>query len=297
VELYQSRCVNYSAAQNSRERECVINAMCRRNINGEPIVEERDLQAAADSLLGAQTDRRAIWPLTETYMDMSPRDAYVIQLRNIDRRVKEGSSIRGHKVGLSAKAMQEMLGVDEPDYGHLLSDMFVFEEEQVELSRFLHPRVELEVAFVLGRELIGPGVTVADVLRATEFVLPSIEIVDSRIIDWRVKIEDTIADNASSGAVVLGGNPTLLRDVDVRLIGAALRCNGMLMETGASAAVLGNPVVAVAWLANKVASFGVSLAEGHVVLPGSCTRMIQVRSGDAIHADFDHLGHVAVSFV
>jgi 2-keto-4-pentenoate hydratase len=175
--------------------------------------------------------------------------------------------------------------------------MFLYEEDVVEVGRFLQPRVEIEVAFVLGRPLAGPGVTVADVIRATEFVMPSLEIVDSRVEGWRIRLPDTIADNASSGAVVLGGSPTRLTDVDVRLIGATLRSNGELRETGASGAVLGNPVVAVAWLANKVAAFGVSLQEGHVVMPGSCTRMIPVRAGDVVRADFDRLGHVSVAFV
>jgi 2-keto-4-pentenoate hydratase len=259
-------------------------------------VRDQDLMSAADDLLRAQREGRPIAPLTDTYVDMTPADAYRIQLVNIGRRVEDGVSVRGHKVGLSAKAMQEMLGVDEPDYGHLVSDMFIFEEETIDVSRFLQPRVEIEIAFVLGRDLSGPGVTVADVVRATEFVLPSIEIVDSRIADWNVKLEDTIADNASSGAVVLGGNPTLLTDIDVRRIGAELWCNDVRKETGRSDAVLGNPVVAVAWLANKVSMFGVSLSEGHVVMPGSCTRMIPVHAGDVIRAEFEEIGHVAVAF-
>lgn len=259
-------------------------------------MQQEQLSEAADALFRAQETRTPIEPLTDTYAGVDVTAAYEIQLRNIRRRLEAGDRVLGHKVGLSAKAMQQMLGVDEPDYGHLLESMFFFEADVVPLERFLQPRVEIEVAFVLGRPLQGPGVTVADVLRATDFVLPSVEIVDSRVADWRIRLPDTIADNASSGAVVLGGSPTRLTDVDVRLIGATLRCNGELRETGASGAVLGNPVVAVAWLANKVASFGVGLEPGHVIMPGSCTRMIPVGAGDVVRAEFDQLGHVTVMF-
>jgi 2-keto-4-pentenoate hydratase len=255
-----------------------------------------DLAAAAEALFRAQEDRVPIPPLTDTWDGVDVTAAYEVQLANIARRVDAGDSVRGHKVGLSAKAMQQMLGVNEPDYGHLLESMFLWESDAVDASRFLQPRAEIEVAFVLGRTLEGPGVTVADAIRATDFVLPSIEIVDSRVADWRIKLPDTIADNASSGAVVLGGSPTKLTDLDVRLVGATLRSNGELRETGASGAVLGNPVVAVAWLANKVAAFGVTLEAGHVIMPGSCTRMIPVAAGDVVTAEFDQLGSVSVEF-
>ena len=214
---------------------------------------------AANALWSAQLDREAIPPLTTTFGAIDAHTAYEIQLVNIRRHLAEGDVVSGHKVGLSSKAMQRMLDVDEPDYGHLLNTMFRFESDIVEFSRFLQPRVEIEVAFVLGRTLVGPDVTVADVLSATQYILPAIEIVDSRVVDWKVKLADTIADNASSGAVVLGGTPTKLTDLDLRLIGATLRVNGELRETGASGAVLGNPAVAVAWLANKVAAFDIVL--------------------------------------
>jgi 2-keto-4-pentenoate hydratase len=255
------------------------------------------LDAAAQALWDADASKQAIAPLTESYPDIDVVDAYEIQLRNIRRRLDDGALVRGHKVGLSAKAMQQMLGVHEPDYGHLLADMFVDEGSAVPMGRFCQPRAEIEVAFVLGARLAGPGVTVADVVRATDYVLPSIEIVDSRVTDWKIRIQDTIADNASSAALVLGGRPTRLHDVDPALIGATLRKNGEIVETGCSGAVLGNPVIAVAWLANKVAAFGVALEPGHVIMPGSCTRMVPVGAGDHIRADFDVLGHVSVRFV
>jgi 2-keto-4-pentenoate hydratase len=253
--------------------------------------------AAALALWNADETKDSIAPLTETYPDIDVVDAYEIQLINIRKKLEAGALVRGHKVGLSAKAMQQMLGVHEPDYGHLLDDMFVDEGSSIPMSRFCQPRAEIEVAFVLGRKLEGPGVTVADVVRATDYVLPSIEIVDSRVTDWKIKIQDTVADNASSAALVLGGRPTKLTDVDPALIGATLRKNGEIVETGCSGAVLGNPVIAVAWLANKVARFGVTLEPGHVIMPGSCTRMVPIAAGDHIRADFDTLGHVAVRFV
>jgi 2-keto-4-pentenoate hydratase len=259
---------------------------------GDQAVRER----AADALWEADRTQQTIAPLTETFPGFDVVDAYETQLVNVRRRMAAGEVVRGHKVGLSAKAMQQMLGVHEPDYGHLFDSMFVYEADEVPASRFCQPRAEIEVAFVLGRPLAGPGVTVADVLRATECVVPSVEIVDSRIADWRLTIADTVADNASSGAVVLGARATRLTDVDPALIGAVLRRNGELVETGCSGAVLGNPVTAVAWLANKVAAFGVTLEAGHVVLPGSCTRMVPVGAGDVVRADFDRLGHVSVRF-
>lgn len=261
------------------------------------MLNTEQLAAAAFALWNADVTKQVIAPLTETYPEIDVVDAYEVQLANIRKRLEAGAVVRGHKVGLSAKAMQQMLGVHEPDYGHLLDDMFVVEGSSLPVGRFCQPRAEIEVAFVLGRRLEGPGITIADVVRATDYILPSIEIVDSRVADWKIKIQDTIADNASSAAIVLGGRPTRLCDVDPALIGATLRKNGEIVETGCSGAVLGNPAIAVAWLANKVAQFGVVLEPGHVIMPGSCTRMIPVAAGDHVRADFDSLGHVAVRFV
>lgn len=254
-------------------------------------------EEVAVALREAEVSRKPIGPLAKNWSEINIEDAYEIQRHNIEGRVREGATIRGHKVGLSSRAMQEMMGVHEPDYGHLLDEMFVFEGGSVATEELLQPRVEIEVAFVLGAALPMKGCHAADVIRATEFILPSIEIIDSRIADWQIGIVDTIADNASSARVVLGGNPRRLTDLDVRGIGAALRLNGKILETGTSAAVLGNPVTSVAWLANTIGRFGVALEPGHVVLPGSCTRAVTVRAGDAVRADFEGLGGVEVSFV
>ena len=251
---------------------------------------------AAAALAAAERDQRPVPPLRETYPDLDVVDAYEIQLLNIRQRLSVGATVHGHKVGLSSRAMQEMMGVDEPDYGHLLSDMVCFEERPVSAGHYCFPRVEVEVAFILGATLPGEGCTEQDVLDATEAVAPAIELIDSRIADWDIRIGDTIADNASSAGYVLGRERVPPGDLDLRLIDARLLCNGEQVAAGRSDAVLGNPVTAVAWLARKVASFGVTLEAGHVILPGSVHRAIDVHPGDDFEAVFDGLGTVQLSF-
>ena len=257
-------------------------------------VQTRD-ELAAD-LAQAERSREAIAPLTSAYPDIDVVDAYEIQLINIRQRVAEGARVLGHKVGLSSKAMQQMMGVDEPDYGHLLDEMQVFENTPVKASRYLLPRVEVEVGFILGEDLPGAGCTEDDVLAATAALVPSIELIDTRITDWKIALCDTIADNASSAGYVLGDARVPPSDVDVKGIDAVLTRNGELVAEGRSDAVLGNPVTSVAWLARKVESFGVRLRKGDVVLPGSCTRAIDARAGDHFVADFTGLGSVRLSF-
>jgi 2-keto-4-pentenoate hydratase len=210
--------------------------------------------------------------------------------------VAEGAHVVGHKVGLSSKAMQQMMGVDEPDYGHLLDEMQVFEDTPVQAATYLYPRVEVEVGFILAADLPGAGCTEDDVLAATEALVPSIELIDTRITDWKIALCDTIADNASSAGFVLGSARVSPADVDVKAIDATLTRNGEVVAEGRSDAVLGNPVTAVAWLARKVESFGVRLKKGDIVLPGSCTRAIDVHAGDKFVADFAGLGAVRLSF-
>ena len=251
---------------------------------------------AAEALWDAERNRQPIGPLTIDYPDIDVVDAYEIQLINIRRRLDAGHLVRGHKVGLSSKAMQEMMGVDEPDYGHLLEDMFVFEDEEVDTSGLCYPRVEVEVGFILGAPLPAPGCNAADVLRATEYVVPAIEIIDSRIRDWKIALCDTIADNASSAGFVLGVARVAPADIDIKSINAVLTNNGEVVAEGRSDAVLGNPVTAVAWLARKVESFGVRLRAGDIVLPGSCTKAIDAPPGSNFVADFDGLGSVRLSF-
>jgi 2-keto-4-pentenoate hydratase len=257
--------------------------------------EIRD-QLAAD-LAEAERSKVAMAPLTDGYPDLDVVDAYEIQLTNIRQRVAEGARVVGHKVGLSSEAMQKMMGVDEPDYGHLLDEMEVFENQPVAATRYLYPRVEVEVGFILADDLPGAGCTEDDVLAATAAFAPSIELIDSRITDWKIKLCDTIADNASSAGFVLGAARVSPKDVDIKAIDAVLTCNGDVVTKGRSDAVLGNPVTSVAWLARKVADFGVRLRAGDVVLPGSCTRAIDAHPGDNFVAGFDGLGSVRLSFV
>jgi 2-keto-4-pentenoate hydratase len=257
-------------------------------------VATRD-ELAAD-LAQAERSREPIAPLTAAYPDIDVVDAYEIQLINIRQRVAEGARVLGHKVGLSSKAMQQMMGVDEPDYGHLLDEMQVFEDTPVKARRYLYPRVEVEVGFILAEDLPGAGCTEDDVLAATEALVPSIELIDTRISDWKIALCDTIADNASSAGFVLGQARVSPADVDVKAIDAVLTRNGEVIAEGRSDAVLGNPVTAVAWLSRKVESFGVRLRKGDIVLPGSCTRAIDARAGDEFVADFTGLGSVRLSF-
>ncbi|MES4889588.1 2-keto-4-pentenoate hydratase [Streptomyces sp. NPDC096012] len=251
---------------------------------------------AARRLREAYDSRIPIEPLSEKYGDLTPADAYEIQQIQIRERLAQGRTVLGHKVGLTSAAMQRQLGVDRPDYGVLLDDMCFGEHQPVDTARFLQPRVEPEVAFVLKRELRGPGVTAAQAAAAVDFVLPALEIIDSRIADWRITFTDTVGDNASSGGLVLGGRPMPLSVVDLRLMGCLLHRNGALVGSGAGGAVLETPLASLVWLANTLGAFGVSLEEGHVVLPGSITAAVPVRAGDCVTASFAGLGTVTVRF-
>jgi 2-keto-4-pentenoate hydratase len=252
--------------------------------------------ALAAELADAERTRVPISPLTAAHPDIDVVDAYEIQLINIRQRVADGARVVGHKVGLSSAAMQTMMGVDEPDYGHLLADMEVFEDVRVRAAKYLYPRVEVEVGFILADDLPGAGCTEDDVLAGTAAFVPSIELIDTRIKDWKIALCDTIADNASSAGFVIGPERVSPKDVDITAIDAVLTRNGEVVAEGRSDAVLGNPVTAVAWLARKVDSFGVRLRAGDIVLPGSCTRAIDARPGDAFVADFTGLGSVRLSF-
>jgi 2-keto-4-pentenoate hydratase len=253
-------------------------------------------QQLADDLARAERSRQPIAPLTETAADIDVVDAYEIQLVNIRRQVADGARVIGHKVGLSSEAMQKMMNVDEPDYGHLLDRMEVCEDKPVPSANYLYPRVEVEVGFILSDDLPGAGCTEDDVLAATAAFAPAIELIDTRITNWQIKLCDTIADNASSAGWVLGEARVSPKDIDIRAIDATLTNNGEVVAEGRSDAVLGNPVTAVAWLARKVEGFGVRLRAGDIVLPGSCTRAIDAPPGSRFVADFAGLGSVRLDF-
>ncbi|GGO72815.1 2-keto-4-pentenoate hydratase [Nonomuraea cavernae] len=260
------------------------------------MLEEAQRAAAAERLRVAERDRAPIGPLTESFPDIDVVDAYEIQLAGIRGRLAAGARVLGHKVGLSSLVMQQMMGVDEPDYGHLLDDMALSEDVPIQVDRYCYPRIEVEIGYVLGASLPGEGCTEADVLAATEYVVPSIELIDSRIRDWKIGLADTIADNASSAGVLLGAARVSPAELDPADVEAVLYQDGQEVARGNTSAVLGNPTTAVAWLARKVASFGVKLEAGHVILPGSCTRAIDVRPGDAFRAEFAGLGSVTARF-
>ncbi|MFD4370311.1 2-keto-4-pentenoate hydratase [Streptomyces sp. NPDC058486] len=259
------------------------------------MLTDRQRHEAAELLRSAELAVTPIAPLSEAYPGIDAEDAYEIQLVNIRHRLAAGAETRGHKVGLSSPVMQRMMGVDEPDYGHLLHDMELTSDVPVPVSRFCQPRVEVEIGFVLGDDLPGEGCTPEDVLAATERVVPALELIDSRIRDWRITIADTIADNASSAGFVIGEGRDP-RGIDLKAVEARLSSGGELLAEGRGDAVLGDPAVSVAWLARTVARFGVPLKKGHVVLPGSCTRAVDIVPGATYTADFTGLGPVSLSF-
>ncbi|WP_307832130.1 2-keto-4-pentenoate hydratase [Prauserella cavernicola] len=261
-----------------------------------PQLGEADRADAALRLLQAYESGVAIPPLTTTQPGLTVEDAYDIQLRQVARWTAQGRKIAGHKVGLTSAAIQRQLGVDSPDYGHLFADSFHLESQPVPVGAYLNPRIEPEIGFVLRTPLAGPGVTVASALDAIGYAVASLEIIDSRIEDWRISLPDTIADNASSGGVVLGSVPVPLDTLDLRTTGVVLRRNGRIEQTGAGAAVLGSPVNALVWLANTVGALGVRLEAGAVVLPGALTAAVDVSPGDTVTATFAHLGSVTATF-
>ncbi|MHA3020913.1 2-keto-4-pentenoate hydratase [Mycobacterium sp. BMJ-28] len=255
--------------------------------------KRRDL---ASDLLRAERIGIPAVSLSDRHADLDVEDAYEIQMINIRRRIAGGTWVVGYKVGLSSVAMQEMMGVDEPDFGHLLDDTKVLEEAPVKAGRFLSPRVEVEIGVILARDLSGKGCTQEDVLSATAAFVPAIEIIDSRIKDWQITLCDTIADNASSGGWVLGEDRLLPDDVDIKSIDLTLERNGEVVARGRSDAVLGSPLAAVAWLAEEADRFGVQLKAGDLVLPGSCLRAVDARPGDRFIADFDGRTSVRLRF-
>lgn len=251
---------------------------------------------AAELLLQALRDRQPIVQLSKTWPEITIEDAYAIQRLVNDAKLAAGARVRGHKVGLTSKAMQQSSQIDEPDYGVLMADMFHHDGAVLEHAAFCVPRVEMELGFVLGRRLEGPGVGLLEVLEATQWVVPSIEVIDARVQNPR-KIFDTVADNGAAAAVVIGGRPVRPTDVDLRWIAGVMYRNAEIEESGVSAAVLGHPALGIAWLANKIGRFGTVLEPGHFTLSGSFIRPVWANKGDTLRADFGPLGSVSVQFV
>jgi len=254
------------------------------------------IEEHATHLNNAWETGEGVQPITALDPELSIDEAYHIQLHTIEENVKQGQTITGKKIGLTSKAMQEMLGVDEPDYGHLLDQMEVENGGTISFKDVLQPKVEGELAFILKEDLIGPNVTTWDVLQATDAVVPALEIVDSRIKDWKITLEDTVADNASSGLYVLGGRPKKLADIDIKQIGMTLHKNNELQNTGVGAAALGDPAKCVAWLANKLAAYDISLKAGEVILSGALSAAVEAEPGDEFYAKFAEFGEVRIAF-
>ena len=260
-------------------------------------IDNHKIQLIADILHEASSTLTSIKPLSETFQPLLIEESYAVQMYNVTREIKSGRVISGKKVGLTNKAMQEMLGVDQPDYGHLFSDMNVT-NGIIELNTMLQPRVEAEIAFVLSRDLdMDRVITVEDVLDATEYVLPSLEIVDSRIKDWKIGITDTVADNASCGLYVLGTKKTLIHDFDRFSERMDLFINDELKGFGDGRAVLGDSAYCVAWLGGKLKGLGYLLKKGDVVLPGALSKMVPISRGDVVRAEFSTIGSVEVKFI
>lgn len=255
-----------------------------------------DCKKAAESLYKAEKEVYQINSISAENPDMTVEDAYAIQLENVAKKVENGEKVIGLKVGLTSKGMQKLLGVNEPDYGHLTDKMLLLEGDICSMEELIQPKVEGELAFCLKKPLKGPGVTIADVYNATDWVVPAIEIVDSRIKDWKIKLVDTIADNGSSAKLVLGSKMTPIGDVDMRLVGMNLEKNGELVSTGTGAEVWGNPAAAVAWLANKLSQFDIEMKEGSIILAGAVTAAEVAKSGDSFTVSFQGMGSVTVKF-
>ena len=260
------------------------------------MLSDAERKKAVEILLEAEKERRQAVQLSVTFPHISIEDSYAVSTEVAQRKIATGAKLIGHKVGLTSKAMQRSSQIDEPDYGHLLDSMMIADGAKVAHANYCVPRVEIELAFVLGKPLKGPGVGLPAVLRATEYVVPAIEIVDARIKDQR-KIFDTVADNGAAAGIVIGGRPVGPMDVDLRWVGGIMYRNSEIEETGLAAGVLGHPALGVAWLANKLGQHDVGLEPGHIILAGSFTRVVFAKKGDTLHADFGPLGGLAVQFV
>jgi 2-oxo-hept-3-ene-1,7-dioate hydratase len=254
-------------------------------------------------LYDARKSRTQLRQFSQEFPGMTIEDGYAVQSAWVKLEIADGRSIRGRKIGLTSRAMQQASQITEPDYAPLMDDMFFDSGSDIPIERFIAPRVELELAFVLQAPLQGPDVTIFDVLRATDYVTPALEIIDARIEQFDResraprKVFDTIADFAANAGIVLGGMPVKADAVDLRWVSALLYKNAVIEETGVAAAVLNHPANGVAWLANKLAPYGEGLRSGDIILGGSFTRPTQASRGDVLHADYGPLGSISLRFV
>lgn len=259
-------------------------------------MDQQKITQYGDALYQALVERKTIEPLTNREADITIEDAYHIQQRMIARRVEKGERIVGKKIGVTSAAVMNMLGVGQPDFGYMLDGMIYGDGAAIDAGTLIQPKAEGEIAFVLKKDLMGPGVSASDVLAATEGVMACFEIVDSRITDWKIKIQDTVADNASCGVFVLGDRMVDPYAVDLRTCGMVLEKNGEIVVTGAGAATMGSPVNAVVWLANTLGRLGIPLKAGEVILSGALGAMVPVKAGDNLRVTIGDIGGCSVRF-
>jgi len=258
--------------------------------------------ALAERLEAAEKTRTQIRQFSLEFPDIGMEDAYAIQAAWVDLKMRHGRKVKGHKIGLTSRTMQAAFHINEPDYGALLDDMFYYDGQNVPFDRFIEPRIEVELAFVLAKRLSGPDCTIFDVLNATDYCIPALEIIDARLhptdpeTGATRKVVDTISDNAAGAALVMGGRPFKPIEADMRWIAAILYRNGAIEESGVAAAVLNHPAYGPAWLANKLHLYGVALEPGEVILGGSFTRPVEARKGDTFHIDYGKYGSISCYF-
>jgi 2-oxo-hept-3-ene-1,7-dioate hydratase len=260
------------------------------------LLSDEERRRCAEDLLRAELEKKVVLQPSRTFPGMEIEDAYRIQDLWAQARIAKGARVIGHKIGLTSRAMQLASKMTEPDYGRILDDALYNDGAQIRAEAFLKPRLEVELAFIMGADLEGATARIYDVMRATEFVIPALEIIDYRTEVPRA-ITDTIADNAAFGAMVVGGRTIRPMDIDVRWVGATLSKNGIIEESGVSAAVMGHPAAGIAWLARKLHAVDAKLKRGQIVLSGSFTRPVDIKAGDVIHADYGPLGAIGISFV
>ena len=260
-------------------------------------MDQQQITQLGDELYAALTAGKTVSPLTSRGFDITIEDAYHIQQRMLARRIEKGEKVVGKKIGVTSKAVMNMLGVGQPDFGYLLDGMVYNEGESIPMDSLIQPKAEGEIAFLMNKDLMGPGLTAADILAATEGVMACFEIVDSRIKDWKIKIQDTVADNASCGVFVLGDKLVDPKKVDLALCGMVLEKNGEIVVTGAGAATMASPVNAMVWLANTLGRLGIGLNAGDIVLSGALGAMVPVQAGDSLRCTIGGIGGCSVRFV
>ncbi len=267
------------------------------------MLKKSDITKAANDLYHAEIDRQQIDPITRTYADMTLADSYAIQKHWVDQKITDGKKVVGYKIGYTSRAMQKALHIDEPDYGVLLDHMLFAEGSDIEAAQFCDPRIEAELAFILKEDLKGANVTLFQVLNATDYIIPALEIIAARSYrvhpqdGYKRTLLDTVADNAGNAGIIMGGKPIRPTEVDLRWCGVLLSRNGVLEETGLSAGVLNHPAHGICWVAKRFAPHGITLKERQIILAGAFTAPIAVKAGDTIHADYGRLGSIACHFI